>query len=200
MCYCEAPPIPMLSDAEFERRLNREYRALSQYARKLLPHSEEAQDLLQDTLLRVWEKRGQYREDTHFDRWCRRVMRRRFLNLVQRDRERRMTKVSLQDTLDESQSSTLSSRERHAQLALLRMADYRTPEHICEAEQVRRFIDERLPPPVATVVKLRLQGYRYASIAAMLGISQGTARVRYFDARQVLKNWLNDGPAVSSTL
>ena len=57
----------------FESLLNEHERALRAYVYHLIPHAADAQDILQETRLAMWNAFDQYKPGTHFSAWSKKV-------------------------------------------------------------------------------------------------------------------------------
>ena len=147
---------------------------LRRYAFALTRDRAEADDLVQDTLLRGHEQRRQLAEGKPPGPWLRAILRNRFL-----DRRRR----NLTDTRREAAYAELSARVIDApQDSALRLAQLR-----------RAFLD--LPDDQREALELvSIQGLSYAEAAALAGVSPGTVMSRVSRARARLRAF-EDGAA-----
>lgn len=85
---------------EFDRVLEEHAIAVRMFVRSLLPGSEAADDIAQEALLKIWEKRYEYSRGTNFKAWAFQIARYLVLNF-QRKRARREF-VPLDDELAEN--------------------------------------------------------------------------------------------------
>lgn len=83
----------------FERLLAEHAASVRLYVRSLMPGYEEADDLAQETLLKLWEKRDQFTQGTHFKAWAFQTA--KYLVLNQRRRLVRSSVILLDDELVE---------------------------------------------------------------------------------------------------
>jgi len=128
---------------------------------------QEAEDLLQDGFIKVYESLKQYRFEGSFEGWMRRI----FVNqALQRIRKKSPLHalVSLEnDRIDEPVSD-----EAFAKL---------------EAKELMALL-QSLPTSYRLVFNLYVfEGYQHKEIAAMLSISEGTSKSNLYDARRWLK-------------
>ncbi|WP_375429603.1 sigma-70 family RNA polymerase sigma factor, partial [uncultured Sphingomonas sp.] len=72
-------PTQTTPDDEFGTALTGQAATLSGYARRLAGSGADADDLLQDTMLRCWTARASFRPGTSLTAWGRTIMRNRFL-------------------------------------------------------------------------------------------------------------------------
>ncbi len=132
---------------------------------------EEAEDILQDGFIRVFESIHQYRFTGSFEGWVRRIM---VNSALQKHRSKRQMHavVTLNESIEESQSyedvlSRLGTKE------LLK-------------------IIQQLSPAYRTVFNLYVfEGMKHREIAALLGISEGTSKSNLSDARVILQKAVN---------
>ncbi len=130
----------------------------------------EAEDIVQETLIKVWNRRERWNEIDSMEAFCLTICR----NLAL-DRQRRMDNQNeaLGDTA-EQQPDKASSPFDHA-VAQDRM------------QLVRNIIDS-LPEKQRSCVQLRdIEGKAYKEIAQVLGITEEQVKVNIFRARQTIK-------------
>ncbi len=143
---------------------------LFRLALRVLLDSGEAEDVVEDTLIRVWERRGELIGVGSIEAYCLTVCR----NLA----------------LDRSE-------KREAQNVSLDTIAYDAPDNACDAEAsmereekrkwVGRFFDQ-LPEKQRTIMQLRdVEGKSYKEVAEILGISEEQVKVNLFRARRAIK-------------
>ncbi len=145
---------------------------LYRLALRITMNNAEAEDVVQDTMIKVWSKREQWNEIESIEALCFTICRNTAL-----DRTRKAGNAN--ESLDESYRNT---------------PDYSyssNPEGIAEArdrlEVVKRLISS-LPEKQRTVIHLRdIEGKSYREIATILGISDEQVKVNLFRARQIIK-------------
>ena len=160
----------------FEREALAHLDALYSFAVKLARARDDAEDLVSDTLLRAFERWEQYRLGTNIRAWLFTILYHVFV-----------------------------SRKRRADAREVRTADDdgREPrEPVGEADPEGRFYDsfldeeitraiDALPEEYRTAVVLSdVQGLRYAEIADVLRIPEGTVKSRLFRGRRILQKKL----------
>lgn len=131
--------------------------------------SAEAEDVVQDTLIRVWNKREEWSQFESVEAYCLTVAR----NLAI-DRSQKM----------EAQNVELTPETRE-------MADTLTPyDSLAQDEQmqlIHRLVNE-LPEKQRTIMQLRdMEGKSYKEIADILQITEEQVKVNLFRARQKIK-------------
>jgi RNA polymerase sigma-70 factor (ECF subfamily) len=132
-----------------------------------------AQDIAQDTFLKLFSAIGSFRGDSNFDSWLYRMVVNSCFD--QRRKTRRLTPL-----LDEV-------------LSILRTPDVSVLEEVLRSEmsaQVRTVVDSLAPDHRMVVVLRYTQGLSYDEIAAILGCAPGTIASRLNRAHKVLERRL----------
>jgi len=131
----------------------------------------DAEDVLQDGFLKVFQHLGQYKQQGELGAWIRRIMVNTALNFLKRNRkyqeEMFFTEEYLHPVIDE------------------------TPVHRLEAKELADLV-RQLPHGYQVIFNLyAVEGYNHVEIGEMLGISDGTSRSQYARARKLLITWIN---------
>ena len=148
---------------------------LFRFALKIVKDEEEAKDIVQEVLIRVWDQRTRLDEFNNTEAWCMRVTR----NLsIDRLKSKHISKTNnLKEDFDivESQKSPLEKLE---------MGDLMS--------RIRQFI-EGLPEKQKRIIHLRdIEGFSYKEIGKILEIDINQVKVNLFRARKSVKeNLLN---------
>jgi len=158
------------ADANFAATLDRHGRLLKSYARRLTGNSIDADDLVQETMLRCWSSRHRFKPDTNFGAWSRVVMRNSFLSSHRRDR--------FHANLAEEAFDHISGAEGGQDLAV-------------QVNDVGRALDQ-LSPDHRDAVMLVAKGVSNAVAAAQLSISESAFKSRVTRARVHLHALIND--------
>ena len=158
---------------------------LRRYARVLTRDPTSADDLVQDTLARAWEKRQLWRAGSDLRAWLFTVMHNIFVNQLSRARnETRNT--SLEEVVENGADWPLQPRGSQF-------------DHI-ELFEVAQQI-ERLPTEQREVLVLAaVEELRYDEIAVVLGIPIGTVMSRLSRARDKLRRMAAQSPAAIRTV
>ena len=159
-------PLPIaMPDNAFGAALIEQAAALSAYARRLTGGGADADDLLQDTMLRCWTARASFAAGTSLAAWARTVMKNSFLTGRRRARFHADLPEDARDRMlrvDETQSLAIWLRDTDWALSEL-------PIHQREA------------------VLLASQGVSIEDGAAQLGIAAGTFKSRIARGRTRLR-------------
>ena len=164
-------------------------RLVYRVAVQITKNHEDANDVMQDTFLKVYESIHSFRKDAAFETWLYRIVVNHATNLVKR-RERRR----------ESPLSGTSEMEIHPDLR--RATDLaNNPQLHLERKERQRWVTQAvnsLPLKQRTVVILHeFEGLTHPEIASILNCSEGTVRSRLHCARHKLKDLLK--PYVDAT-
>ncbi len=165
--------------AQFEREALVHLDALYSFALKLTRARDDAEDLVSDTILRAFDRWEQYQLGTNVRAWLFTIL---YHTFVSRKRRIDAREVQLPDE-PESWSAYEAVGESDPEGKFY--------DSFID-EEVTREID-RLPEDYRTAVVLSdVQGLRYAEIAEILGIPEGTVKSRLFRGRRILQKRLVD--------
>jgi RNA polymerase sigma-70 factor (ECF subfamily) len=145
---------------------------LRRYARVLTRNSSCADDLVQDTLVRAWDKRALWRQGSDLRAWLFTIMHNLYVN--KRPIARREA-THLPIDSDGEQSMAVGRAARGNQL-----------EHV-ELREVMQQIDNLPAEQRAVLLLAAVEGLRYDEIAAVLAVPIGTVMSRLFRARDKLR-------------
>lgn len=136
----------------------------------------EAEDITQETLVRVWERRKEWPQIENIQAWCMTIARRLALDAVEKAKIHAERETEVADY----QRSAISS-PAPADEALDRRQ---------RVEAVRRLISQ-LPEVQRTIIELRdIEGLRYDEIAQLTGISETQVKVYLHRARKKIREQL----------
>lgn len=147
---------------------------LESFAMKFTRDVEDANDLVQDTIVKAIRYHAQYQPGTNLRAWLFTIMRNTFIN----DYRKQSRKVSLIDTSEE-----LSSFQ------LRKSADRNNGEGKFMLEDINKALEKLLPEHRIPFLRY-FEGFKYQEIADELNIPIGTVKTRIFMARQMLKHQL----------
>ena len=165
---------------------------LSRGARRLTRCDADAQDLLQDTLLRAYTGFHTFQEGTNLKAWLFRILYNRWVSDY-RAKQSRVVELLMHDIGERDVADTRLPVGRSAESELLESL----PDGDIKAAM------SALPEGFAEVVYYAdVEGYTYAETAEILGIPIGTVMSRVFRARRRLRialAHLTNGRAESAT-
>lgn len=155
--------------AAFEELYNLHAPRLMGVCLRYAPDRSEAQDLLQEAFIKIYEKLSTFRTEGSFEGWMHRIT----VNVALDDfRKKQRSPINpaldLKDLADEKDTATdIFSQVAHQDLL--------------------RLVQE-LPPAYRMVFNLYIiEGFKHGEIAEMLNISEGTSKSNLSDARKILK-------------
>lgn len=149
--------------------------SLQRLAVSLTHDIENANDLLQETSLRILTKIDKYEDQARFGSWAKTVMRRVFLN------ERNKSSKHCERFVD---GYDYAVNQKHHPL----VAD-------CESIMIGQELYDAikmLPPKYGEMIAMRIKGYKYEEIANKMNISVGCVKSTIFMARNNLRNIINN--------
>ena len=160
--------------AAFNELLGMHERRMYAVALRMCNNAEDAQDCLQEAMLRVYRAISGFKAESSFSTWVYRITMNTCLDELRRRKNRPNT--SLDGLLDTGWSPVDASDtpERHAVRTQAR-------------ESLQRFIRE-LPEDMRAAIVLRdIQGYSYDEIARILDTNVGTIKSRISRGREKLR-------------
>ena len=158
-------------------------------ALRLTRNSDDAEDLVAETVAKAWAKLGKLSDPQSFDAWIQRILTNTF---VSEWRHRRASpEVAMEPEPEDGGDEPFSLYEKLHQPFLLW---WTTPEEEVIAKLLREDIDRALDVlPDAfriAVVLVDVEGYSYGEAAELLGVPMGTVRSRLARARAQLQRAL----------
>ncbi len=152
--------------------------ALRRYGLVLTRDPVEAEELVQDALLRAYEKRFSFKKDKELRPWLLSILHNCFIDGV---RKRKAEKATLAITSEATNDSQTPPQEHHVRLAQLRQSFIALPEEQRTALHL-----------------IAIEGLTYQQAASTLGIPVGTLMSRLGRARAALRAFENHGGTASS--
>ncbi|MBP5392857.1 MAG: sigma-70 family RNA polymerase sigma factor [Bacteroidaceae bacterium] len=145
---------------------------LFRLALRITMNKAEAEDVVQDTLLKVWECREEWEQINNLEAFAIATCRNRALDVVKR--AGRNTE-KLDEMVHFSSRTPHEQMEAHEQISL-----------------INRLMDD-LPEVQRTIMLLRdIEGKTYQEIAQMLDISETQVKVYLHRARTKIKGWITN--------
>src|SRR5438128_12595239 len=177
------PPTPTPVDqkrASFEQEALVHLDALYRVALRLTGNAADADDLVQETMLKAYRSWDQYEKGTNAKRWLLTILRNSFINEYRRRTRHRET-VDV-DTIEPFAVFPEIQDEDPQGAFFDRIVD----------DEVLRAIDGLPEAFRETVVLSDVEGMSYQEIARILKVPVGTVKSRLFRARQMLQRKLYD--------
>lgn len=146
------------------------------FAFSLTLNREEAEDLLQDTTLKVLDNQEKFTDNVNFKGWVLTIMKNIFINNYRKI-------VRNQTVIDRTE-------DMH-HLNLPQNSGFESPESSYSVGELKQSIDSfadeyRIP------FSMHIQGYKYEEIASTMHLPIGTVKSRIFLARKRLQDQLKD--------
>lgn len=162
-----------LGDASAQRELYKLYvKNMYNTALRILSHSAEAEDVIQESFLEVFTRLNEYREEASFGSWLKRIVVNKCISQL---RKRRI------EFVDEYDLDVLSTNDE---------LDFELDNESEIIDLIKKGINE-LPEGYKVVLSLYLlEGYDHIEIAEILNISESTSKTQYLRAKNKLKDWL----------
>lgn len=153
--------------------------ALRRYARALTRNDVDAEDLVQDALLRAYERRAGFRSGGNLRAWLLSILHNTFVDRIRRNRAERLRDDEAADLAE----TTMAAPQEHA----ARLAQVR--QHFMALPEEQR----------AAIHLVAIEGLSYGDAAEALGIPVGTLMSRLGRARAALRE-MENGPGRSGHL
>lgn len=133
------------------------------------PNATEAQDILQESFIKIYEKLSTFRTEGSFEGWIHRIT----VNVALDDfRKKQRSPINATLDLKDVESEKDTSVDIFSQVS---------------HQDLLRLVQE-LSPAYRMVFNLYIiEGYKHQEIAKMLNISEGTSKSNLSDARKILK-------------
>lgn len=155
---------------EFDKLCKENERSLMYMAMKYSNfHKENAEDLLQDTLLKAGRAFHSYKPDFKFTTWVGRIMRNRAIDEFRKSKD---MNVSSLDTTDELNICNMIPN-----------GEYSAFMDSFDIEYLRKHAKEVLSPKLLAPYEMWAQSMAYKEICAKLDLPMGTVKARVHEAR-----------------
>ncbi|GGE32977.1 RNA polymerase sigma factor [Agaricicola taiwanensis] len=154
--------------------------ALRRYAGSLTRDAADAEDLVHDTLVRAYERRGTFRRGGNIRAWLLSILHNTFVDRIRSHR-------------------SAAAREEQAGV-LADMAGDPTQEHSVRLTQIREAFLALPEPQRAALHLVAIEGLSYQEAADALGISIGTLMSRIGRARAALRQMEEGGASAARHL
>lgn len=149
---------------------------LYRFALRLLGNEEDAKDIIQDALVKVWNNKDQMGDLQNIEAWCMRITRNLALDKI-KSRKYRIT-----DDLDRAQEVPATNQQN--------------PHQTAERSDLMRRVHQvihHLPEKFRTVLQLRdMDGLSYQEIADALNIEMSEVKINLHRARKQVREQLQN--------
>ena len=163
----------------FEQIVLQTERAVYNLALSIVKKKEDAEDVTQETYLRLWRVAGELKLESSLKLYILRTARNLALDLIRKNSKRDEIDTVILDAEGEFEIDIADdSPDSRPDESYLRKI---------EKEVVRQSIEE-LPSAAREIIVLRdIEGLSYTEIAEMLGLAEGTLKSKLFRARERLR-------------
>ena len=161
---------------QFQKKLLSMQENMMNFALMLTANRDDAQDLMQDTTLKVLDNQEKFVDNINFKGWVLTVMRNIFINNYHKI-------VRTQTVVD--QGVDLYN------LNVVNDSGFDSPDGAYQIQEITKAING-LNNELKVPFSMFLSGYKYNEIADKLGVPLGTVKSRIFFARQELQKELKD--------
>ncbi|MGB7437695.1 MAG: sigma-70 family RNA polymerase sigma factor [Candidatus Acidiferrum sp.] len=168
------------NEAAFSELVRRNWHMIYRISRRVVKNHEDAEDTLQNVLVKVYQRLDSFEEASRFSSWLFRVTFNEALMTLRRNRSRRQDScvdLSYMDSngrsIDDLQDVRVNNERQHMNRELASKAMH------------------RLSPALRRAFLLhKHEGWTHREMAEELGITQATAKMRVFRARRQLREEL----------
>lgn len=164
-----------MTTLEFNKNVNEIESLLFGFAMRLTRNKENAKDLMQETLMRCFDKRDRFQEGSNFKSWSTTVMYNSYINHYRK----RKTKNKVIKPVENFNIFVENKSMEGNAYSLIMMKELK--------KIVNKLTDDYKVP-----FKMFVEGYQYDEIAEKLDIPMGTIKSRIFYARKKLKAMVTD--------
>lgn len=159
-----------MSALTFNDKLLKMSEVLGYFALSLTKNKEDAEDLLQETMMKAITYQDKYTPNTNFKAWLHTIMKNTFINSY-RKKKRANTVITTKDEVEV--------------LEFVPASIDATPESMHATKEITKVIDS-LDDNTRIPFTMHLKGYKYKEIAKHLNIPIGTVKSRIYFAKQSL--------------
>ena len=165
-----------MNTIQFQQKLLGLQENMMNFALMLTANRDDAQDLLQDTTLKVLNNQEKFVDNVNFKGWVLTVMRNIFINNYH--------KVVRTQTIVDSSADLYN-------LNVTSDSGFDSPDSSYQIQEISKAI-EQLNDDLRVPFSMFVSGYKYHEIAEKLNLPLGTIKSRIFFARQELQKVLKD--------
>jgi len=160
-----------MTTIQFQEKILSIQKNMFNFAMMLTTNRYDAEDLLQETTLRVLNNRNKYVDNVNFKGWVLTIMRNIFINNYRKELR---SQVIIDQTNDLHHLNVQGdSRAEH-------------PEEVMSIKEIK-FIINGLNDDLKTPFSMYLDGYKYNEISDKLALPLGTVKSRIFFARREIQ-------------
>ena len=157
---------------EFKKIVMPTQNKLYRFALRLLGSTQEAEDVVQEVMLKVWDKRSELPSYQNVEAWCMKITKNLSLDKL-KSKHRKMQFTAVEVDIPTGEGNPQKTAE------------------INDTMQQLKKIMAQLPSQQQMVMQLRdVEGYSYKEISSMLDLSMDQVKVNLFRARDKVRKQL----------
>ncbi len=164
-----------MSETEFSLELNRSVNALKNYAYNLTNDEDDAKDLIQETLIKAYRSRNQFKIGTNLKGWLFIIMKNTYINTY----NQMLRKKTFIDTTQNAYF--INSSESNVSNTAISSLTIEELDNIVET----------IPEIYSKPFMMYFRGFKYHEIATRFQLPMGTVKNRIHIARKMLKENIN---------
>lgn len=163
-----------MNELDFNKSIGEHATALKVHALRFTNDEDDADDLVQDTLMKALRFRESYQDGTNLKGWLFTILKNTFLNNYRKNSRKREQVIQQEEITSQHLTHSASENLGEGNFVMndIKKALILVPE-VYRAPFVRFF-----------------EGYKYQEIAEEYGIPLGTVKTRIYMAREMLKKYL----------
>jgi RNA polymerase sigma-70 factor (ECF subfamily) len=158
-----------MSLEDFKNRVLPVKNKLFRFALRIVGNTEDAEDIVQDVLIKVWDKRVEMHKFLNMEAWCMKLVKNQSLDRIKSGQFKAYLNKEEQDV----------QSEEHTPHGQSELRDTIKIVHNCISS---------LPEKQKQVIQLRdVEGYSYQEISEIMEIDMNQVKVNLFRARKTIK-------------
>lgn len=155
----------------FKELFDRYAQVLMGMAMRYARNEADAEDILQEAMVRVHRKIGDYEGKGSFEGWMKKILVHTAINFVNK------------------RNKDAEQKNNDMEVEEMKIADEELPDDLGQEELMNAL--KRLPEGYRTVFNLVvMEGYEHQEVSELLGISTGTSQSQLFKAKKMLRDQL----------
>jgi len=177
---------PSENDEFFEREVMLHLDALYRTALRMTRNPQDAEDLVQETMLRAFRFLDRFQRGTNLRAWLFKILTNTYIN-----RYRKASSEPRVDSLDDSEEFALYNHLDTEAASRGGSVEAQVLDRFAESD-IKAAIEDLPPQYRMTVLLADVEGFSYNDIAEITGVKKGTVMSRLFRGRRLLQKALVD--------
>jgi RNA polymerase sigma-70 factor, ECF subfamily len=177
-----------LTDEELDKAIEEIIPILQARAISFTKNKSEANDLFQETFLKIWSNKDKFTYNESLKAWCYKIMYNTLVDMFKESKKTTPLEVGFNEQRDTSYANNRGIITPDSPL----LKDYNYAETNMSYEDILNTIDEVLSPTDSFIVRKLLSGYKQAEVATELGLERNNVKQHYFQAIRKVRSVLKD--------